>query len=63
MRASCCWARPPTAPTSSTARAHAPQAGFYGLDLYSLHASIRAVVDYLDQHDPEAAARARERYA
>ena len=24
------------------------QAGFYGLDLYSLHASIEAVVDYLD---------------
>jgi erythromycin esterase-like protein len=44
-------------------RAHAPHAGFYGLDLYSLHASIRAVVDYLEAHDPEAAARARERYA
>ncbi|APW62967.1 erythromycin esterase family protein [Paludisphaera borealis] len=39
------------------------KAGFYGLDLYSLHASIRAVVDYLDKIDPEAAGRARRRYA
>lgn len=37
--------------------------GFYGLDLYSLHASIAAVLDYLDRVDPGAAARARERYA
>ncbi len=37
--------------------------GFYGLDLYSLHASIAAVLDYLDKVDPEAAARARARYA
>ena len=35
--------------------------GFCGLDLYSLHASMRAVVDYLDRVD--AAARARARYA
>ncbi|WP_224242941.1 erythromycin esterase family protein [Hyalangium gracile] len=39
------------------------RAGFYGLDLYSLHASMRAVVAYLEQVDPEAARRARERYA
>ncbi len=38
------------------------QAGFYGIDLYSLHASMRAVLDYLGRRDPEAAARARERY-
>src|SRR5438477_499316 len=38
-------------------------AGFYGLDLYSLHASIGAVVRYLDETDPEAARRARERFA
>jgi erythromycin esterase-like protein len=38
-------------------------AGFYGLDLYSLYGSIAAVVDYLDRVDPEAATRARERYA
>lgn len=37
--------------------------GFYGLDLYSLHASIEAVLSYLDQIDPAAAARARKRYA
>ena len=37
--------------------------GFYGLDLYSLHTSIAAVLDYLDNVDPEAAKRARYRYA
>jgi erythromycin esterase-like protein len=37
--------------------------GFYGLDLYSLHASIDAVLTYLRKVDPEAAERARERYA
>ncbi len=36
--------------------------GFYGLDLYSLNASIEAVIKYLDEHDPEAAERARRRY-
>jgi erythromycin esterase-like protein/predicted phosphoribosyltransferase len=41
----------------------APKVGFYGLDLYSLHASMEAVVSYLDSVDPEAAARARDRYA
>jgi erythromycin esterase-like protein len=39
------------------------QVGFYGLDLYSLHASIRAVFEYLDKIDPEAAKRARYRYS
>jgi len=37
--------------------------GFHGLDLYSLHASIGAVLRYLDRVDPEAAQRARYRYA
>jgi len=37
--------------------------GFYGLDLYSLHASIEAVLQYLEKTDPEAAKRARYRYA
>jgi len=37
-------------------------AGFYGLDLYSLYASIDAVIGYLDRVDPEAAQRARRRY-
>ncbi|HSG48281.1 MAG TPA: protein-L-isoaspartate(D-aspartate) O-methyltransferase, partial [Longimicrobiales bacterium] len=38
------------------------QAGFYGLDLYSLFRSMDAVVRYLDGVDPRAAAAARERY-
>ncbi|HET8627683.1 MAG TPA: erythromycin esterase family protein [Thermomicrobiales bacterium] len=38
------------------------QAGFYGLDLYSLYGSMAAVVEYLDRVDPEAARRARQRY-
>ncbi len=41
----------------------AGQAGFYGLDLYSLHTSIEAVLSYLDRVDPEAARRARSRYS
>jgi erythromycin esterase-like protein len=40
-----------------------PEAGFYGVDLYSLHASRDAVVRYLDRVDPAAARRARERCA
>jgi erythromycin esterase-like protein len=39
------------------------QAGFYGMDLYSLYASMAAVLAYLDRADPEAAQRARSRYA
>src|SRR5207302_716011 len=34
-------------------------AGFYGMDLYGLHASIDAVLTYLQKVDPDAAARAR----
>jgi erythromycin esterase-like protein len=37
--------------------------GFYGVDLYSLFTSIQAVIAYLDKVDPEAAKRARHRYA
>jgi erythromycin esterase-like protein len=37
--------------------------GFYGLDLYSLHASMDALLRHLDRADPEAARRVRERYA
>lgn len=43
-------------------RNRAQRTGVYGLDLYSLHRSISAVVDYLEEVDPEAAVRARERY-
>lgn len=38
------------------------QASFFGLDLYSLHRSIEAVVRYLERVDPVAAAHARQRY-
>jgi len=41
----------------------ADQVGFYGLDLYSLHASMAAVLDYLRVADPAAADRAARRYA
>src|ERR1700730_6148003 len=41
----------------------AEKVGFYGLDLYSLHASMKAVLQYLEKVDPEAANRARERYS
>ncbi|HET8721291.1 MAG TPA: erythromycin esterase family protein [Nitrospira sp.] len=37
--------------------------GFYGLDLYSLHGSMQAVLAYLRKTDPAAADRARSRYA
>src|SRR5882762_10282637 len=36
-------------------RNSANKVGFYGLDLYSLHASIEAVLGYLAKVDPEAA--------
>ena len=36
--------------------------GFYGLDLYSMNASMAAVLGYLDRVDPEAAQVARSRY-
>ena len=46
------------------AHAHpATKARFYGLDLYSLRASIEAVIGYLDRVDPAEARRARDRYA
>jgi erythromycin esterase-like protein len=37
--------------------------GFFGLDLYSLHASIEAVLTYLDKVDPIGASAARYRYS
>lgn len=40
-----------------------PKAGFYGLDLYSLHTSMEAVINYLENVDPDAAKRARYRYS
>jgi erythromycin esterase-like protein len=44
-------------------RNESSRAGFYGIDLYSMGASMRAVLDYLDKADPEAAKRARYRYS
>ncbi len=35
---------------------------FHGLDLYSMYSSIRAILRYLDDVDPEAARLARQRY-
>jgi protein-L-isoaspartate(D-aspartate) O-methyltransferase len=35
---------------------------FHGLDLYSLYDSIRSVLNFLDEVDPESARVARERY-
>jgi erythromycin esterase-like protein len=40
-----------------------PQCGFYGMDLYSLYASIESVLKFLANVDPEAAKRARYRYS
>jgi erythromycin esterase-like protein len=43
--------------------AQAPRVSVFGLDLYSLHTSIEAVINYLQEHDPAAARDARRRYA
>jgi len=43
-------------------RPMARRAGFFGLDLYNLSGSMRAVIDYLDKVDPETAHVARARY-
>jgi protein-L-isoaspartate(D-aspartate) O-methyltransferase len=40
----------------------AAMAGFHGLDIYNMSGSIEAVLAYLDERDPRAAAVARERY-
>ena len=37
--------------------------GFYGLDVYSLYASVREVVKFLEDNDPVIADVARKRYA
>ena len=44
-------------------RAPEDMTGLFGLDLYNLSASMQAVIDYLEEKDPEAAQEARERYA
>lgn len=44
------------------ARSPDQRVGFYGMDLYSLHASMEAVLRYLRVVDPDAARRAAVRY-
>jgi erythromycin esterase-like protein len=45
-------------------RAHpGKRAGLFGMDLYSMHASMALVLDYLETIDPYAAKRARQRYS
>jgi erythromycin esterase-like protein len=39
------------------------RAGFFGLDIYNMNASISAVITYLQEVDPKAAETARERYS
>jgi erythromycin esterase-like protein len=46
----------------NSGRAYEEMAGVYGLDLYNMNASMRAVIDFLEKEDPEAAAVARKRY-
>jgi erythromycin esterase-like protein len=48
---------------NDTTADHSRKVRFYGLDLYSLRASMEAVVDYLESVDVEAAADARRRYS
>jgi erythromycin esterase-like protein len=43
-------------------RPYERMAGFYGLDLYNLSASIEAVIEFLDKEDPELARLAHRRY-
>jgi len=63
------WANQEVVDFAETLRTHnasvsdpTQQVGFHGLDLYSLHRSIQAVLRYLDDVDPEAARVARQRY-
>jgi erythromycin esterase-like protein len=43
-------------------RPYEQMAGFYGLDLYNLSASMQAVIDFLEREDPELARAAHRRY-
>ena len=53
------WLRSHNAGIADPAR----RVGFHGLDLYSLNASVAAVLDYLERVDPDTATEARRRYA
>jgi erythromycin esterase-like protein len=43
-------------------RPYEAMCGFYGLDLYNLSASMSAVIDFLEEEDPELARLAHKRY-
>jgi erythromycin esterase-like protein len=47
----------------NSSRTPGDEVGFYGIDLYSLFASMHEVLAYLDRTDSQAARRARSRYA
>lgn len=47
---------------NDTQRKPEDKAGFYGLDLYSMYASIDAIMNYLEDIDPELADIAKNRY-
>ena len=63
-----CGATPTSTPSSAGCarttrrRAMSEWRGFYGLDLYNLSGSMQAVIDFLDEEDPELAALAHRRY-
>ena len=46
----------------NSSREHEAMCGFFGLDLYNLSASMRAVIDFLEGQDPELARAAHRRY-
>ena len=43
-------------------RPYEQMCGFYGLDLYNLSGSMQAVIDFLEEQDPELARAAHQRY-
>ena len=43
-------------------RDYGEMAGFYGLDLYNMSMAMRAVIDFLDERDPELGRQASRRY-
>ncbi|MFF5258205.1 erythromycin esterase family protein [Actinomadura viridis] len=53
----CRWLR-----ARNTGRPYGRRAGFYGLDVYSLWESLRAVIAYLSEHRPEHVERALAAY-
>jgi erythromycin esterase-like protein len=48
--------------THNQQRPYERMCGFYGLDLYNLSASMRAVIDFLEEQDPQLAHLAQRRY-